>query len=403
MDSKGPGKVNILIVKLSAIGDVVHTLPALAALRELYPEADITWVVEESSSDIIKNHPYLNRVIISRRKQWVADLKQLHNAGKTIAEIRSFIAAIREIKYDLVIDFHGLFKSSIVVLLSGGKRKLGYDSMQELSGLFLSEKIFEDMDKHAVDRYLDFIRYLGADIDDFVKNHKLANLSFPRKRESSNYKQLWIPDQVGNDKTTEIRTFYETINTDNPEFYIPIEEENRTRVKALLKANGIDINESFVAINPVAFWDTKLWEDDKFARLCDRITEELEYKVVFTGSKGHGSIERIRSMMTVPSINLEGQTTLRDLAYLYSLSGLLITTDSGPMHIAAAMNTPTVALFGPTDPSRTGPYGKGHIVVRKEMPCSPCFLKKCDTKRCMKEIGVDEVFEAVRESISRVS
>jgi len=354
MDSKGPGKVNILIVKLSAIGDVVHTLPALATLRELYPEADITWVVEESSSDIIKNHPYLNRVIISRRKQWVADLKKLHNAGKTIAEIRSFIAAIREIKYDLVIDFHGLFKSSMIVLLSGGKRKLGYDSMQELSGLFLNEKIFEDMQKHAVDRYLDFVRYLGANID-------------------------------------------------NPEFYIPIEEENRTRVETLLKANGIDINESFVAVNPVAFWDTKLWEDDKFARLCDRITEELEYKVVFTGSKGHGSIECIRSMMTVPSINLEGQTTLRDLAYLYSLSGLLITTDSGPMHIAAAMNTPTVALFGPTDPSRTGPYGKGHIVVRKEMPCSPCFLKKCDTKRCMKEIGVDEVFEAVKEVINQIS
>jgi len=242
----------------------------------------------------------------------------------------------------------------MIVLLSGGKRKLGYDSMQELSGLFLNEKIFEDMDKHAVGRYLDFIRYLGADID-------------------------------------------------NPEFYIPIEEENRTRVETLLKANGIDINESFVAVNPVAFWDTKLWEDDKFARLCDRITEELEYKVVFTGSKGHGSIECIRSMMTVPSINLEGQTTLRDLAYLYSLSGLLITTDSGPMHIAAAMNTPTVALFGPTDPSRTGPYGKGHIVVRKEMPCSPCFLKKCDTKRCMKEIGVDEVFEAVKEVINQIS
>ena len=108
-------------------------------------------------------------------------------------------------------------------------------------------------------------------------------------------------------------------------------------------------------------------------------------------------------MMVSPSVNLEGQTTLRDLAYLYSLSRLLITTDSGPMHIAAAMNTPTVALFGPTDPSRTGPYGNGHTIVRKEMPCSPCFLKKCDTKRCMEEIGVDEVFEAVKESINRAS
>ena len=344
--------MNILIVKLSAIGDVVHTLPSLAALRKLYPKADITWVVEEASSDIIRGHPHLDRVIISRRKRWVENLKKVHDIKTTIADIRSFVKTLRGRKYDLVIDFHGLFKSSVIVLLSGGKRKLGYDSMQELSGLFLNEKIFEDMDKHAVDRYLDFIRYLGADID-------------------------------------------------NPEFHIPVKEENKIRVGTLLKANNIDINKPFVAVNPVAFWDTKLWEDGKFARLCDRIAEELKRKIILTGSKGHGSIERIRSGMTSPSINLEGQTTLSDLAYLYSLSGLLITTDSGPMHIAAAMNTPTVALFGPTDPSRTGPYGKGHIIVRKEMPCSPCFLKKCDTKRCMEEIGVDEVFEAVKEVINR--
>jgi len=210
------------------------------------------------------------------------------------------------------------------------------------------------MEKHAVDRYLDFICYLGADAD-------------------------------------------------NPEFNITVTEENKTRVESLLKAANVDINEPFVAINPVAFWDTKLWEDDRFAGLCDRIIKELKCRVVFTGGKGQGGIERIQSMMVSPSVNMEGQTTLRDLAYLYSLSRLLITTDSGPMHIAAAMNTPTVALFGPTDPSRTGPYGKGHTIVRKDMPCSPCFLKKCDTKRCMEEIGVDEVFEAVKESINRAS
>ena len=343
--------MNILIVKLSAIGDVIHTLPSLAALRKLYPKADITWVVEEASSDIIRGHPHLDRMIISRRKRWVENLKKLHDIKTTIADIRSFVKTLRDRKYDIVIDFHGLFKSSMIVLLSGGKRKLGYDSMQELSGLFLNEKIFEDMKKHAVDRYLDFIRYLGTDID-------------------------------------------------NPDFNIPIEEGNKIRIETLLRSKNIDIAEPFVTINPVAFWDTKLWEDDKFARLCDKIVEELKQKVVFTGSKGHGNIERIRSMMTFPSVNLEGQTTLRDLAYLYRLSGLLITTDSGPMHIAAAMNTPTVALFGPTDPSRTGPYGKGHIVVRKEMPCSPCFLKKCDTKRCMEEITVDEVFEAVKKQMN---
>ncbi|MCD6153573.1 MAG: glycosyltransferase family 9 protein [Syntrophobacterales bacterium] len=343
--------MNILIVKLSAIGDVVHTLPSLAALRKLYPKSHITWVVEEASSDIIRGHPYLDRVIISRRKRWIENLKKFHDIKITISEIRLFIKTLRDRKYDLVIDFHGLSKSSMIVILGGGKRKLGYDSMQELSGLFLNEKIPEDMEKHAVDRYLDFIRYLGTDID-------------------------------------------------NPEFYIPIEEENRTRVETLLKANGIDINEPFVTVNPVAFWDTKLWEDVKFARLCDRIAEDLKQKVVFTGNSGDGRIKHIQSMMNFPSVNLEGQTTLKDLAYLYKLSVLLVTTDSGPMHIAAAMNAPTVALFGPTDPSRTGPYGKGHIVVRKKMSCSPCFLKQCDTKRCMKEITVEEVFEAAMQVVN---
>ena len=340
--------MNILIIKLSAIGDVIHTLPSLAALRKLYPDANITWVVEEASSDLIKDHPYLDRVIISRRKQWIDDLKHCRT-GKPLREIKSFINDLRTQPYDLVIDFHGLFKSAVVVFLSSGKRKLGYDSMQELSGLFLNEKIPEDMKKHAVDRYLDFLRYLGADVKE-------------------------------------------------PEFLIPIREENKKRVEGLLQINGIDKKDRFVAVSPVALWDTKLWEDGKFARLCDRITEELKIRVVFTGSDRE-KLEHIRSRMRTTSINMGGETTLRDLAYLYRLSSLLITTDSGPMHIAAAAGTPVIALFGPTDPSRTGPYGIGHTVIRKELSCSPCFLKKCDTIKCMYDITVEEVFQAVAEKL----
>ena len=154
---------NILIVKLSAIGDVIHTLPSLAALRRLYPEAHITWVVEEAAADLILGHPQLDEVLVSRRKSWVKDF----SSGKvavTLRDVRSFIRRLRCRRYDLVIDFHGLLKSAVVVFLSGGKRKLGYDSWQEMSGLFLNEKIPEDMSKHAVDRYLDFLRYLGADV-----------------------------------------------------------------------------------------------------------------------------------------------------------------------------------------------------------------------------------------------
>jgi len=343
--------MNILIVKLSAIGDVVHTLPSLTALRSLYPHAHISWVVEAPASDLLTGHPHLDRVIISRRKDWIQNLRGFRSIKRTAREMRSFIAMVRDRRYDLVIDFHGLFKSAVVVRLSRAARKLGYDSMQEMSGLFYTEKIYEDMGKHAVDRYLDFVRYLGGAADE-------------------------------------------------PECMIAVEKDNEQKVNNLLQANHIDSTTPFVALNPVAFWETKLWQDEKFAGLADRITSELRVPVLFTGGAGDTRIERIRSLMKVPSVSLAGYTSLRDLAYLYRLSRLVVTTDSGPMHIAAAMGTPTVALFGPTDPGRTGPYGRGHIIVRRAMSCAPCFRKVCDTKQCMRDITVEEVFAAVKNSIT---
>ena len=114
--------MNILIVKLSAIGDVIHTLPSLAALRRLYPDAHITWVVEEAAADLVKNHPYLDAVLISRRKSWIKDF-QSGQFKQALKEIRSFIKNLRQRPYDLVIDFHGLFKSSIIVFLQPRKKK----------------------------------------------------------------------------------------------------------------------------------------------------------------------------------------------------------------------------------------------------------------------------------------
>jgi len=342
--------MNILIVKLSAIGDVVHTLPSLAALRKLYPQAHITWVVEEAAADILAGNPDLDRVIVSGRKRWASRLLRGQRIAETLREIGNSLSALRDRKYDLVIDFHGLMKSAAVVFLSGGGRKIGYDSMQELSGLFYTEKIPEDMGKHAVERYLDFTRHLGA-------------------------------------------------SPEEPRFVIPVGEENIKKVDALLAAGEIPAETAFIAVNPVAFWETKMWDDGKFALLCDRIVRDLQCPVVFTGGAKGGEIERIRSRMSEPSLNLSGRTTLRDLACLYRRASLVVTTDSGPMHIAAAVGTPVVALFGPTSPLRTGPYGKGHEVIRADIPCSPCFKKKCETRKCMDGISVDRVFEAVKGKI----
>ena len=341
--------MNILIVKLSAIGDVIHTLPSLTALRHLYPDAHITWVVEEAAADIVKNHPYLNEVIVSRRKSWSKDI-QKSKILKPLFNMRSLIKELRRRRYDLVIDFHGLFKSSIIVLLSSGERKLGYDSLQELSGLFLNEKIPEDMNKHAVDRYLDFLRYLGAKID-------------------------------------------------NVEFILPQSNDAEAKVQLLMSKFKLG-DKKFIAINPIAYWETKLWDDENFARLADLIKENLNLKVVFTGSE-KSTIEGITSKMKTEGINLGGRTSLSELAYIYKKARFVITTDSGPMHLAAAVGTPVIALFGPTDPVRTGPYGEGHTIVRTELPCSPCFLKKCPTKKCMKEILPEQVFAAVENKLTK--
>lgn len=358
--------MNILIVKLSAIGDVVHTLPALAALRRRYPRAFITWVVEEAAADLIKDHPYLNQVLISYRKRWLRDLKKGHL--KTFGEIRNFIKELRSRRYDLVIDFHGLLKSSVIVFLASGERKIGFDSMQELSGLFIDEKVPEDMQKHAVDRYLDLVRYL--DNKERMLLPSGGSCHAPYAPEGSK---------------------------ENREFLIPVFEAQEKRVAQLRSANGLE--GKFVALNPMALWKTKLWDDKGFACLCDRIVGEFKMPVVFTGTKKKDIIS-IQTLMSAPSVNLAGETSLRELACLYRQAELVITTDSGPMHIAAAMGTPVVALFGPTDARRTGPYGNRHRVVSVDIPCRPCFKRKCSTGECMHGIKAGAVFNAANEIIS---
>ena len=376
MAPEGPKTVNILIVKLSAIGDVIHTLPALAALRRCYPASDITWVVEEAAADLLVGHPDLNRTIVSSRKRWLSEIRKGQFAAPW-KEMRAFLKALRSRRYDLVIDFHGLLKSAVIVAASGGRRRLGYDSLQELSGLFYNEKITEEMGKHAVDRYLDLIRHLADG-----RGEQADCLTAP------------------------------------PSFTITIGEAERRRVESLIDEHaalltaggGREDNRTesggkqrmggrYVAVNPVAFWETKLWDEGKFAELCDRIRRELGIGVILTGSEA-GPLDRIRTLMTTEAVNLGGRTNLRELACLYREAALVITTDSGPMHLAAGMGTPVIALFGPTDPARTGPYGTGHRIIRRGLDCMPCFRKRCETRTCMREITADEVFAAAEEMLA---
>jgi 3-deoxy-D-manno-octulosonic-acid transferase/heptosyltransferase-1 len=345
---------SILIIKLSAIGDVVHTLPLLEVLRKNFPEARLDWVVEEDSSQIIEAHEGINKVFVSRRKSWQKRLLKGREGFAVLGEIFRFLKALRSNRYDLVIDLQGLFKSAILTGLSRGKRKIGPNWGREGSHLFLTERpFFAEADAHAVDKYLKVAEYLGCEKDSWTG-------------------------------------------------HIPIGESERRAIDRILDDRGIK-DQHLVAINPFATWATKLWETEKFAALVGRLQKELSCHIVFTGSRqDRDQIDAIMEGMVEKPINLAGQTSLKELAYLYSKCQLLVTTDTGPMHIAAAMGCPVVALFGPTAPWRTGPYGKGHTVIREEIECSPCFNKTCDHVSCMRNITVDKVYEKVEEKINLI-
>jgi heptosyltransferase-1 len=347
---------SILIVKLSAIGDVIQTLPMAEALREKYPRAGIDWLVEEEAGDILVGHPALNRVIISRRKSWQKLLFQRGKVLVTLGEIGRFVRDLRSRNYDWIIDNHGVFKSALLVFLSRGRRKIGFRASAGIADegnyLFTNERFKPlSIEKHALERYLDLVAQIG------------------------------VP---GGSATLK--------------FAVP--PDSLKRAESLLPQGGV-FSRPIVVIHPMAKWATKQWPLENFARLIS-ILLERNASVVLTGSlqdvEPVGEIlERITP--SPKAVNLAGRTNLRELAGIFSLADLVLTPDTGPMHLAAAVKAPLIALFGPTAPWRTGPYGNNHLILRKPLSCSPCFKKSCGTAECMNSITVEEVLAAVLKKI----
>jgi len=343
-----PEVENILIVKLSSIGDVVHSLPFLEVVKEQFPHARIDWLVEEAASQVLKGHSAIDRIIVSKRKSWQ---KKVFKGLGCISVLREAIQLLKEIRarrYDLIIDLQGLFRSGFLVGLSRGERKIGMTGAREGGGLFLNETpVPVEYEQHAVDRYLDVAEYIGC--------NRTA--------------------RAGN---------------------IPVLDTDKAIIDERINHDGAG-GRPLIAINPMARWKTKLWQNEGFSALADRLCNELFCQIVFTGSEqDRAIIDDISDRMEHRSINLAGQTSLKELAYLYSICNVLVTTDTGPMHIAAAMGCRVIALFGPTDPLRTGPYGNRHEIIRSDIDCSPCFKKVCEHMTCMKQISVEKCFETIR-------
>jgi heptosyltransferase-1 len=334
----------ILLVKLSSFGDVLHTLPTLEALRSAYPDAYITWLVEAAYAPLLAGHPALDEV-------WEAP--RLHPgellAGGNPARLRGLLHRLWAQPFDLVLDVQGLLKSAIWVALARSPRKVGYDRTREGSYLAFSERVPPfDPEAHAVLRYLNLAHYLGA------------APALPRFRLSLDAgvdtAQL-IPGETGR---------------------------------------------PLAVLHPGARWVSKLWPASSWARLAEWLADE-GFQVAMTGSRADEHlVAEVTGKTQAPVLNLAGRTSLAELAAILRRARLAVTTDTGAMHLAAGLGTPVVAVFGPTAPWRTGPFGVGHRVVRLGLPCSPCFKRQCPEPRCLTGLTPEVVQAACEKILSHV-
>lgn len=344
--------MDILIVKMSALGDVIQALAVVDALKKGFPGCRLHWLVEEVAEPVVRSHPGVDRVLVSRRKQWPRHLRDPRLWPKVISEVRALVAALRQ-RYDLALDLQGLMKSGIWMSLTRAPRKVGIVPARErLSSLVLNELVEDPhRESHAVDRYLRLVEALGC----------------PR-------------------------------TGPEPHFGIRPSQEARRRADELLISGGVPPEAPMVALVPGARWESKRWTVKGFASLGDMLAGSLGMQVLLVGS---GEDSQINSMicgaMTHKALDLSGRTDIQLLMAVLERAAVVVSTDSGPMHMAAALGTPVVALFGPTAPWRTGPYGKGHKVVRKDLPCSPCFKRRCPQRKCMAAIEVREVLHEVEQ------
>jgi len=334
----------ILIIRRSALGDTIHTLPLAKALRDIYPDAQLDWIVEDKAAQFVVNNPLLDNVYV------------IHKKSGGIKEFCGLISEIRHQKYDIVIDTQQLLKSAAIMGLSGGKRRITLSDGREFSGIFANEIIKTDRRQfdihyHVVKRNLEIGAYLGAD-------------------------------------------------TDNIEFVLPPSSQTSIdKAKSLMSQCSPD--KKTVIIAPETTWANKHWTAENWKKVIDYLKGRVN--LVYTGTKNDNGLSKaiLSEVGENDVINLCGQTNLEELTEIFKLSDLVITPDSGSAHIAWATGIPAIiTLFFATSAERTAPFGEKYFSVQSETPCSPCMKKKCVLKinnECVQAVNFEEIVKLINK------
>ncbi|MCL4542701.1 MAG: glycosyltransferase family 9 protein [Deltaproteobacteria bacterium] len=350
------GIKNILIIKLSSIGDCLLATPAIESIRKGYPDSFITWLIEDKSKDIALLNPNVDEVIVIDKKKF------------KISDYLSLIKKLKSRHYDLSIDLQGVDRTSIFAFLSGAKIR-------------------------CVEEYAN----LG-----FLNNKKIIRGGRPPEHAAQFY--LFLAEKCGGKKIPDIN------------FALITSDEDKKFAGGFLKKNfdgNID-NNLFVGINPAGAWKTKRWPIKYFIELSKRLILAFHVNIVIFGGKGDECFaqEILKEVESDKIKSAVSKTSLKQAKELLMKMDYFITPDSSLMHIASSIEgLKTIALFGPTDPKLTGPLGKNSVVLRDNLYCMPCFKKECPLNKtenknlkecvlCMRRITPDKVFSEISKDTS---
>jgi lipopolysaccharide heptosyltransferase I len=354
--------MRILIVKLSSIGDVVHTLPAAALLRRAMPKAQISWVVERRASEILKGSPAIDELIEIDTRAW----RNKAFSKETLADIRGKLDRVRSgpstngakaAQIDVAIDFQGLIKSGIVALATGAARRIGFETgelREKASRVFLSEQVATSQEKHVIEKNLALAR----------------SLIVGQPACESHY-----------------------------EFPIHVLPEDEEFAESVIARIGIP----FAIINPGGGWPTKLWATDRYGEVADWLLSERKMKSIVTFGPGEETLAQAVSASSRSGAAHPVASTLKQYIALARRASLFVGGDTGPLHMAAASKTPIVGLYGPTSPERNGPFDDKDITIGRDLWCrTDCHRRSCWHWECM-DIPVGEVIEAISERLKSVT
>jgi heptosyltransferase-1 len=337
---------NILIAKPSSLGDIVLALPALRALRLSFPEAKISWLIRPEFAELIENHPHLNEIITFDRK--LLGKAWFHPGA--FGALMSLIRKLRRSGFDVIFDFQGLFRTASLAWLSGCKLRFGMANAREFATVFYTHKIPQNIECiHMVDYYLKIIQAAGA--SDFG-----VEFVFPQN---------------------------------------PAAEESVSR---LLASHGIE-GDYAVLISGSAHRD-KCWPPERFAQAAEKISSQYHLSIVATGSASEAAIvEKIQEKAAVPIASLAGQTSLGELVALLKGARLVVSNDTGPGHIAAALGVPLVLMFGRANPMRLEPYRRKQCVVAIEPDSRGVSINNFEPKYDIKNVTVEQVCQKIAEQL----